>query len=82
MEHDCSGRYSSSSNAEDIGPKEATDTGGENYILYTEACHNDNSAKFTIQLSFFDATIEEVMEHVAQSNNSLHYLTLGNSQIP
>lgn len=68
---------STSSNEEDASQNSATDTAGKNYILYTEACHNEGRTKVTIQSSFFNATIEDVLEHVARSNNSLHYLTLG-----
>ena len=83
MEYDCSDKNSFSSiHAEDKGPNDTTHTVGKNYMLFTEACHKNDSTKVTLQLSFFNATIEEVLEHMAKSNNSLHYLTLGNSQIP
>ena len=75
---DCPDRQiSSSSHKADASQQSATNTAGQNYILYSEACHNEGRTKCTIQSTFFNATIEEVLEHVARSNNSLHYLTLG-----
>ena len=78
MAQNCSDiNISSSSNAEDTSQDSAKDTAGKNYILYTEACYNEGRTKCTIQSSFLNASIEDVLNHVARSNNSLHYLTLG-----
>ena len=70
-------QISSLCHKEDASQQSATNTAGQNYILYSEACHNEGRTKCTIQSTFLNATIEEVLEHVARSNNSLHYLTLG-----
>ena len=78
MAHNCSDiNISSSSNEEDASQNSAMDTAGKNFTLYTEACYNEGKTKCTIQSSFFNASIEDVLDHVARSNNSLHYLTLG-----
>ncbi len=79
MAHNCSdiniSSSSKESNEEDASQYSATDTAAKNFILYTEACYNEGKTKCTIQSSFFNASIEDVLNHVARSNNALHYLT-------